>query len=217
VKHNAEFPFPSIVVHRIVTGQIEENAYLIRFENADAVLVDPGDDAAQILELIRRTDSKVLAILLTHAHFDHIGAVQGLREALHVKVYLHRDAWDSYARAHIAPARYNLPFTQPDPPEEPLELGQLHFGALEFTGLFTPGHAPGHVALYSPAGFVISGDALFRNTIGRTDIPGADHALLIERIKTQLYTLPDATVVFPGHGAETTIGAEKIGNPHTRG
>ncbi len=200
----------------MVTGQIQENAYLVCHESGDALLIDPGDDAEAILEVIRLEKVKVLAILLTHAHFDHIGAVQVTRVALACPVYLHQDAWTSYSRAHIAPARYNLAFVQPEAPDHNLELGTLQFGAIELTALFTPGHAPGHVALYSKAGFVLSGDALFYGSVGRTDIPGADTALLLERIRTQLYTLPDETTVLSGHGRDTTIGREKATNPFTQ-
>lgn len=210
------FSFAGVTVDCLVTGPVQENTYLIRHISGDAVLVDPGDDASDILELVRLTGAKVLAIVLTHAHFDHIGAVEATRLALHAPVYLHEDAWTPYSRAHISAERFNIPFTQPKAPEFKLELGALQIGALEFMALFTPGHAPGHVALYSQSGFVISGDALFKNTVGRTDIPGADHALLIRQIKSELYTLPPETVVLPGHGSETTIGAEMQSNPHTR-
>ena len=216
LNQRSSFTFGDITVDCLVTGPVQENTYLIRQISGDAVLVDPGDDADDILELVRVTEAKVLAILLTHAHFDHIGAVHATRAALHASVYLHEDAWTPYSRAHISAERFNIPFTQPEAPDHALELGALKFGALEFTALFTPGHAPGHVALYSPHGFVISGDALFKNTVGRTDIPGADHALLIRQIKSELYTLPPETVVLPGHGSETTIGAEMQSNPHTR-
>jgi hydroxyacylglutathione hydrolase len=207
------YTFPSTQVLQMVTGQIQENAYLVRHESADALLVDPGDDAGQILGLIKQHNAKVNAILLTHAHFDHIGAVQACREALECPVYLHTDAWTPYSRAHIAPARYNLPFTQPEAPDVALTEGQHQFGNLELTALFTPGHAPGHLAFYFASGFVLSGDALFAGSIGRTDIPAGDLDLLTERIRSQLYTLPDDTVVLSGHGRDTTIGREKASNP----
>ena len=216
MNQRSSFTFADVTVDCLVTGPVQENSYLIRHVNGDAVLVDPGDDAGDILELVRLTGAKVLAIVLTHAHFDHIGAVQATREALAAPVYLHEDAWTPYSRAHISAERFNIPFTQPAAPEFKLELGALAFGALEFLALFTPGHAPGHVALYSQNGFVISGDALFKNTVGRTDIPGADHELLIRQIKSELYTLPHETVVLPGHGSDTIIGAEIVSNPHTR-
>jgi hydroxyacylglutathione hydrolase len=210
-----DYSFPEIKVVQMVTGQIQENAYLIIHDSLEAVLVDPGDDAQEILEIIQGEKAKVKAILLTHAHFDHVGAVQATREALHCPVYLHEDAWVSYSRAHIAPARYNMPFVQPEAPDHSLEVGTINFGNLEFNALFTPGHAPGHLALYSKAGFVLSGDALFHGSVGRTDIPGADTELLLERIRTQLYTLPDETIVLSGHGRSTTIGREKASNPFT--
>ncbi len=210
-----DFTFGDTRVVQMVTGQIQENAYLVIHDSLDAVLVDPGDDAQEILEIIKLEKATVKAILLTHAHFDHIGAVQVTREALNCLVYLHQDAWVSYSRAHIAPARYNLPFVQPDETDAHFEIGTVHFGHLEFTTLFTPGHAPGHLALYSSNGFVLSGDALFAGSIGRTDIPGGDMNLLLERIETQLYTLPDETVVLSGHGRDTTIGKEKMSNPFT--
>ena len=212
----SSFTFADITVDCLVTGPVQENTYLVRHASGDAVLVDPGDDPDDILELVRLTDAKVLMILLTHAHFDHIGAVQATRVALRAPVCLHEDAWTPYSRAHISAERFSIPFTQPDSPDFKLELGALNIGALEFTALFTPGHAPGHVALYSQHGFVISGDALFKNTVGRTDIPGADHELLIRQIKSELYSLPPETIVLPGHGSDTTIGAEMMSNPHTR-
>ena len=215
MNQRSSFTFADITVDCLVTGPVQENSYLIRHVNGDAVLIDPGDDAGDILELVRVSGAKVKAILLTHAHFDHIGAVQATREALQVPVYLHQDAWTPYSRAHISAERFNIAFTQPATPDHALELGAIQIGALELTALFTPGHAPGHVALYSKNGFVISGDALFKNTVGRTDIPGADHALLIRQIKSELYTLPLETVVLPGHGSETTIADELQSNPHT--
>jgi hydroxyacylglutathione hydrolase len=210
------YAFSNTSVVQMVTGQIQENAYLVREASGHALLVDPGDDAGKILALVRQEDVQVQAILLTHAHFDHIGAVQACREALSCKVYLHQDAFDPYSRAHLAPARFGLPFTQPEPPEERLEPGTHTFGNLELTALFTPGHAPGHLAFYFADGFVLSGDALFAGSIGRTDIPAGDLELLLERIRTQLYTLPDQTVVLSGHGRDTTIGREKQSNPFAR-
>jgi hydroxyacylglutathione hydrolase len=209
-----EFAFSGLSVLRLKTGPLEENCYLIRTPSGAGVLIDPGDDAGQILGMVKASESAPSAIVLTHAHFDHVGAVQAVREALGIPVWLHSDALEQFANAATNAARWGFQIAQPAPPEHPLGLGRSSFGDLELTGLFTPGHAPGHVALYSSHGFVISGDALFRGTVGRTDIPGGDHALLIERIRSELMTLPSDTMVFPGHGSETTIGAEARGNPH---
>ena len=209
------FKFGHLELHRLVTGPVQENCYLVRHESGAAVLVDPGEDAADILELVSKTNSSLKAILLTHAHFDHIGAVQEVRTQLSVDVWLHSEAREQYLQGHLAAARWNMPFTQPDAPEHELLAGTWILEPLEFEVLFTPGHAPGHVSLYSRAGgFVLSGDALFQGSIGRTDLPGANHELLISGIKSQLLTLPDETVVFSGHGEETTIAKESVSNPY---
>jgi hydroxyacylglutathione hydrolase len=211
----SNFKFGALELHRLVTGPVQENCYIVRHDSGVAVLVDPGDDAATILETIIKTNSSIKAILLTHAHFDHIGAVQELRTKLGVDVWLHPDAREQYANGHVSAARWNLPFHQPEPAENDLVPGDWKIDPLEFTVLFTPGHAPGHVSLYSKAGgFVLSGDALFKGSIGRTDLPGGDQGLLVLSIRTQLLTLPGETVVFSGHGEETTIAEEAATNPY---
>ncbi len=213
MKRLTSFAFSDVQLHRLVTGPVQENAYLVVGSDRRAVLVDPGDDAQDLLELIRQTNVQLEAILLTHAHFDHIGAVQAIREALEVPVYLHPDATTQYMQAGLAAARWNLPFTQPRPADRELLPGTLEAAGLPFQVLFTPGHAPGHVSLYSSAGFVLSGDTLFRGSMGRTDLPGCDHDLLIRSITSELLSLPPATIVFSGHGMETTIGHEAKTNP----
>ncbi len=203
------FEFGKRELHRLVTGPVQENCYLLRHESGAAVLVDPGEDAADILELVKKTNSSVKAILLTHAHFDHVGAVQATREASKVDVWLHPEARGQYDQSHLAAKRWNMPFTQPEAPDHELNPGTWKLGELELEVLLTPGHAPGHVSLYSSVGgFVLSGDALFKSGIGRTDLPGSDHSTLISSIKMQLFTLPGETVVFSGHGEETTIARE---------
>jgi hydroxyacylglutathione hydrolase len=205
----SSFHFGNLELFRFVTGPVQENCYLLRDESGAAVLVDPGEDAADILELVQKTNSSIKAILLTHAHFDHVGAVQATREALKVDVWLHHEARGQYDQSHLAAARWNMPFTQPAAPDHVLNAGTWQLGELEFEVLFTPGHAPGHVSLYSKSGgFVLSGDALFKSGIGRTDLPGSDHATLISSIRTQLFTLPGETAVLSGHGEETTIAKE---------
>ncbi len=203
------FNFGKLELFRLVTGPVQENCYLLRHDSGAAILVDPGEDAADILELVKKTNSSVIAILLTHAHFDHVGAVQATREALNVDVWLHPEARGQYDQSHLAAQRWNMPFTQPEAPDEELQSGTWKLGELELEVLFTPGHAQGHVSLYSkPGGFVLSGDALFKSGIGRTDLPGSDHNTLISSIRTQLFTLPGETTVFSGHGEETTIANE---------
>ncbi len=179
-------------------------------------LIDPGDDAAQILELVKQSGITVQAILLTHAHFDHIGAVQPVREALRVPVYLHPADAPLYAAAASSAARWNLPFVQPDAPEHQISQGQVFTaGDLTLIARELPGHAPGHVVFVSE-GFVIAGDTLFAGSIGRTDLPGGNHPQLIEGIQRELLPLPAATAVYPGHGPATTTGREQQTNPFLR-
>jgi hydroxyacylglutathione hydrolase len=214
MKRHEQFEFGTVTVHRLVTGPIEENAYIVLSADARGVIVDPGDDAQNILALAQASNAVIEAILVTHAHFDHIGAVEAVRRSLKVPVYLHPDARSQWDQSGLAAARWNLPFEQPGPPDRDLETGKLKIAGLMFDVLPTPGHAQGHVSLYSSQGFVLSGDALFKGSIGRTDLPGGDHALLLSSIREHLLRLPPETVVFSGHGSETTIGAEASLNPY---
>jgi hydroxyacylglutathione hydrolase len=206
----------AITLTRIVTGPLEENSYLLA-HGEQAVMIDPGDDAGVLLQALK--PYKLAAILLTHAHFDHVGAVKALRDALGVPVYLHPDANEQLAHASAIAAGYGLAIEQPPAADVALMAGKLEIIGLSLLALDTPGHAPGHLAFYLAGqsglpGSLIAGDALFRNSIGRTDLPGGNHQLLLERIHSQLLTLPAETVVFPGHGAETSIGNEAMYNPY---
>lgn len=209
----SSFGFGPLTVHRIVTGPVQENAYIVVGAHAPGVIVDPGADGPDILKVINGIGAKPEAILVTHAHFDHIGAVERLRRALGIPAFLHPDARAQWDQSGLAAARWNMPFEQPGPPEGDLMTGTFEIGGLRLEVLPTPGHAPGHVSLYARQGFVIAGDALFKNSIGRTDLPGGDHALLLASIRTHLLSLPPETVVLSGHGLETTILAEAQSNP----
>ena len=181
-----------------------------------AVVIDPGDEFEKILALLEGLT--VEQILLTHAHIDHVGAVAQLKRHFGAPVAMHPEDQSTYDMLPQQAQWTGVP--QPEPftvdrrlsTREPLDcLGQ------EMRVLFTPGHSPGSVSFYLPQeNKVIAGDALFRRSIGRTDLPGGDHELLIKSIKTQLLTLPPSTEVFPGHGDSTTIGEEIRSNPFLR-
>ncbi|WP_188964218.1 MBL fold metallo-hydrolase [Deinococcus aquiradiocola] len=207
-------------VSTLVTGPVQENAVLVWGPEGQGFLIDPGDDAGQVLAWVRALEVQVQAILLTHAHFDHIGAVQPVREALSVPVYLHADGLDLYAQGAQSAARWNLPFVQPDAPEHGIVQGQTFVaGGLTLTARELPGHAPGHVVLLASTGaegFVVAGDTLFQGSVGRTDLPGGNHDLLLAGIRQELLTLPDDTVVYPGHGGPTSVGRERGSNPYLR-
>ncbi|GAA5535073.1 MBL fold metallo-hydrolase [Deinococcus aluminii] len=204
-------------VWALPTGPIQENAVLVSGADGEGFLVDPGDDAQQLLALIRDSGVKVRGILLTHAHFDHIGAVQPLREALGVPVYLHPADLPIYQMGAASAARWNLPFVQPGAPDAEITQGQtFRAGDLTLTARELPGHAPGHVVFVADTGegpgFVVAGDTLFQGSIGRTDLPGGNHPQLIEGIRRELLSLPDETAVYPGHGPATTVGTERRTN-----
>ena len=184
-----------------------------------AVVIDPGDEFPKILALLEDAGLHVDQILLTHAHIDHVGAVAQLKRHFSAPVAMHPEDQSTYDLLPMQAQWTGVP--QPEPftidrrlsTREPLDcLGH------EMRVLFTPGHSPGSVSFYLPQqDKVIAGDALFRRSIGRTDLPGGDHELLIKSIKTQLLTLPPTTEVFPGHGDPTTIGDEIRSNPFLRG
>ncbi len=203
-------------LQRFTVGPLAENAYLLAdTKGKRAVLVDPGDEAARLGRALGENGLELASIWLTHAHFDHVGAVAELKERYGVPVLLHPADNELLAHAAAAAAHWGITIEQPPPADGELSDGQvLTLGGAEVHALFTPGHAPGHIAFYLPAAnTVIAGDALFQGSVGRTDLPFGDYEALIRSIKTKLLTLPEATVVLPGHGPETTIGAEARSNP----
>jgi hydroxyacylglutathione hydrolase len=196
-------------------GPLQENCTLLH-DGKQAILIDPGDEAPRLLKALNDKSLTLQAIWLTHAHFDHIGAIAELQETLgDVPVYLHSNDIVIFENGHLAAAHWEIPFKQPATKTLPLEDKQiLHFADADIHCLFTPGHAPGHIAFYLPSqNAVIAGDALFKGSIGRTDLPMGNHQQLLESIRSRLLTLPDETIVYPGHGPSTTIGFEKRTNP----
>lgn len=206
-------------VEALPLGPIETNAYLLVDEaSGDAVIVDPGAEPERVDAALQAAAATLRAIWLTHAHFDHVGAVDALVERHAVPVLLHPDDRPLFERAAEQAAAFGLPMAAPVSSTTPLEDGaRLQVGAHEAVCLHTPGHAPGHVAFwFAASGLVLAGDALFAGSIGRTDLPLADHATLLRSLRERLLTLPDDAVVYPGHGPATTIGRERRGNPFLR-
>ncbi len=201
-------------VQTLTVGPLQENCYLLRDTGTgQAVLVDPGDEAERLLGALGQ--DTLTAIWLTHAHFDHVGALAAVYRQSPAPVYLHPEDDVLLANAAAGAAMFGQALEQPQVPTLPLEPGQtLRFGAHDATCLFTPGHAPGHMAFYFAASsLVLAGDALFRGSVGRTDLPGGNGPQLLKSIRQELLTLPDETRVLPGHGPETTIGYERRTNP----
>lgn len=203
-------------VGKLALGPLQTIAYLAWEDPDAAVLIDPGDEAERVFSWIETIGVRPAAVLLTHAHFDHVGAVAAVVERLEVPVYLHPGALPVYRRAAASAARWGLEIAQP--PEEPLVMlaeGDLAVGP-GFQVLHLPGHCPGHVGFYNPAaGVIFSGDVLFAGGVGRWDIPSADREALAASIR-KLFQLSPKTVVYPGHGPPTTLEAELETNVYVR-
>ena len=196
-----------------------KNGFVVGCERTrEAILIDPGDEVDQLLAAIRRDDLDVRAVLLTHAHVDHVTGVATAKSALDVPVHLHRDDVFLYERVVEQAALFGLN-AQPQPPIDVFyDLTPLYFGDYEVTVHHTPGHCPGGVCLQvgrkgEPGNHLFVGDTLFAGSIGRTDLPGGDYGTLMASITQVLFPLGDPSVVHPGHGPDTTIARERTTNP----
>ena len=201
----------------LTVGVVQENTWIARRDGAEtAILIDPGDEPEKIQAALDDLGVKTVeAILLTHTHFDHVGAVAPMAKATGAPVYCPKLEVPVLADIMAwVPWPGIGPFDSYDA-DETLEGGEkLELAGLEIDVLFTPGHSPGHVTYSIPSERVIlSGDVLFEGSIGRTDLPGGDHQRLLQSIGELLDALPDETAVLPGHMAPTTLGAERATNP----
>ena len=195
-------------------GPLQENCWIVSGAAGKAVVVDPGEEAPRLIGALEELGLETEAILLTHTHFDHVGAVAPLARHTGAPVYCPKLEVPVLQdiNAYIFPG-YG-PFESHDP-EETIEGGeQLTLAGLTIDVLFTPGHSPGHVSFSIPEhSLLLSGDVLFQSSIGRTDLPGGDTATLMASIAMLLNTLPDETRVCPGHMGATTLGRERASNP----
>jgi hydroxyacylglutathione hydrolase len=203
-------------VRMFTVGPVQENSFLLRREGEDrALLVDPGEEAPKLLGAIEALGVQLEAILLTHTHFDHVGAVAPVAKATGAPVYCPQlevpVLQDIMA---FVPWPGFGPFDSWDPEETVAGGERLELAGLDIDVIFTPGHSPGHVT-YAVDGeqALFSGDVLFQSSIGRTDLPGGDHATLLRSIGALLERFDDETVVHPGHMGLTTLGRERATNP----
>ncbi|MEX1141727.1 MAG: MBL fold metallo-hydrolase [Thermoleophilaceae bacterium] len=203
-------------VRMLTVGPIQENCFLLRREGSDsALIVDPGDEPDRLLAAIEETGAELAGILLTHTHFDHVGAVAPLARATGAEVWVPK-----LEREILANINSYVRFPGFGPFEgyeaEHVVGGgeRLELAGFEIDVLLTPGHSPGHVTYWIPdEAAVFSGDVLFQGSVGRTDLPGGDSQTLMRTLATLAETLPDETTVHPGHMGTTTIGAERATNP----
>lgn len=200
-------------------GPFAENSYLVRVDSGKgAVVIDPGAGADEIAGVIETEELDVLAVLLTHAHLDHVDGAARIREVTDAPIHLHPDDRPLYDAAPDQARAFGLPSPELPEPGEELAHGQaLTFGDVSYEVRHAPGHSPGHVILWDEAGGVaFVGDVVFQGSIGRTDLPGGDYQKLMHSIRNEVLTLPDETRLFTGHGPDTTVGHERVGNPFLR-
>jgi hydroxyacylglutathione hydrolase len=202
----------------IPNGRFAENCYLVLDEpSGEAAVIDPGEEAGLILHKLSGAGGRAVAIWITHAHVDHVAGVGRVKAATGAPVCLHpadRLLYDHVADQALA---FGMPAEPLPAPDRALAGGDvLRVGTLAFRVRPAPGHSPGSV-LFEGEGAVFSGDVLFQGSIGRTDLPGGDFDTLIQSIERELLVLPDSTIVYPGHGPETTVGRERRSNPFLSG
>lgn len=200
----------------LTVGPVQENCFLFSREGTDgALIVDPGEEAPKLLAAIEELGVPLEGILLTHTHFDHVGAVAPVARATGAEVWV-----PELEKPVLADINSFVPFPGFGPfedwdAEHTVQGGErLEIDGFEIDVMFTPGHSPGHVAYSIPdEGVVFSGDVLFRGSVGRTDLPGGDWPTLLRSLRALVETLPGETIVYPGHMGVTTIAAERSTNP----
>lgn len=206
-------------IESFVFNPFQENTYVLHDETGDCVIIDPGcyepEEQFELKSFIDEKNLKVKYLLNTHCHIDHVLGNYFVKETFGVDFLIHKIE-EPVLRAvkAYAPNYGMVKYNEALPDSFIAEGDTVKFGNQELKVLFVPGHAPGHIAFYhEQSSTLIGGDVLFYNSIGRTDLPGGNHDVLINSIHQKLFTLPDAVTVYPGHGPETTIGHEKRTNP----
>ena len=202
-------------------GPFQKNGYVLGCERTNAaVYIDPGDEVEQLLGFIAEQGLRVSHILLTHAHVDHVSGVAEAKRRLQAPIYLHQEDQALYDNAARQGAMFGIQVEQPPPVDRYYdEQDAITFGDYQVAVHHTPGHAPGGVCLavtkHGAAGApaLFAGDNLFAGSIGRTDLPGGDYEVLMKAVTEVLFAFPDESIVYSGHGPETTIGRERRSNP----
>ena len=207
-----------MILQMLTVGSFGSNCYIVGSEKTkEGIIIDPGADPEDIISAVRRLELKITMIIATHGHVDHVGALGEVKQAFKVPFALHADEAPTLPEvSKYISTLFGMQLAPLPAPDKLLNEGDIiKVGEYSFKVLHTPGHSPGGISL-AGNGVVFSGDTLFNYGIGRTDFPGGSYDVLMESIKTKLMTLPDKTIVLSGHGPETTIGAERRGNPWAR-
>ena len=213
----------SMKVTCLTFNPFQENTYLLHDDTKECVVVDPGcyeqSEQKELQRYIQENDLKVVRLLNTHCHIDHVLGNKFVADTYGVELEIHEEDLQTLRSVPVYAPVYGFPmYAATEPKVTYLKEGDtIKFGNTELQVIFTPGHAPGHVVFYNEQDQIcIGGDVLFKGSIGRTDLPGGDFNTLINSIRTKLFTLPEDTVVYPGHGPETTIGYENKYKPFLR-
>lgn len=204
-----------MILRRFAVGPFASNCYIIGSEaTKEGLVIDPGGDSRKILGEIKNLSLDIKLIVLTHAHIDHVGALKEVKETTGAGVAVHvDDAKSLRMMGHSLSAPLRLFYPAPPSADRLLEDGNsIEIGDLHFKVIHTPGHTSGGICLLGE-GLVFTGDTLFNQSIGRSDLPGGSHSKLMQSINSKLMALPDSIIVYPGHGPETTIGDERRHNP----
>jgi glyoxylase-like metal-dependent hydrolase (beta-lactamase superfamily II) len=208
-----------IKIESFTFNPFSENTYILYDETKECIIIDAGcydvGEQNEMVNFIQTNNLKPVKLINTHSHIDHVLGNKFIAGKFQIPLQINKNDLEGLKQAHIYGTMWGINM-QPSPmPDSYLEEEDtITFGNSDLKVFFTPGHSPGSVSLYSEKdGFVISGDVLFQMSIGRTDLPGGDFETLISSIKQKLYTLPDKTIVYSGHGEPTTIGFEKLNNP----
>jgi glyoxylase-like metal-dependent hydrolase (beta-lactamase superfamily II) len=207
-----------LFIKRLVVGSLSANCFIVGIEETgQGLVIDPGGNSEQISKEITSSGFNIEIIVLTHGHSDHIAALRDIQDKTGAEVAIHVEDADFLEGTGSFSSQFGISYRTPHPPERLLHEGDIvEIGKVEFTVIHTPGHTPGSICLLT-GDKVFTGDTLFRRGIGTTLMPGSSRPQLLESIRRRLMTLPDNTVIYPGHGRETTIGAERKDNPYVTG
>jgi hydroxyacylglutathione hydrolase len=206
-----------MIMNTVIVGPLSVNCFVLGCQDTrEGIVVDAGGDADRILSAVERLGLKIGHLINTHGHFDHIGANRLVLEKTGARLMIHQADAAMLGQASKVGKAYGMAAEDSPQPDEFLVDGMVFtFGNCSLKVLHTPGHTQGGCCLYfEKEKKVITGDTLFADSIGRTDLPGGSHEQLLDSIRTKLFTLPDDVTAFPGHGPETTIGHEKRTNPY---
>lgn len=206
--------------HAFTFNPFAENTYLIEGKEGNCIIVDPGmaddQEVATLISFLEEHDLKLVRCLLTHCHIDHVLGVKAVKDRFGLQSECHAESKEVWDSCPTVSSMYGIPYFPGPEPDYSLKAGQsIELDGEELEIRFVPGHCPGHLVFADHAGKkVIAGDTLFRQSIGRTDLPGGDHEMLLRKIHEELFSLGDEYIIWPGHGPETTIGFEKANNPY---